>query len=99
MSDEPPDPGVELVAVFRASDPGITALAKSILDSEGIDYMVRGEDLQDLIGYGRALGGFNIVTGPVEFVVRKEDEDRAVELLRDLSASAEVTDVDQRRDE
>jgi hypothetical protein len=83
-SSRPPDPDIELVPVFRSGDEGRILLAKSLLDAEGIVYLARGDGLQDLFGWGRVLTGFNYVVGPVEFVVRKEDETRARELLQDL---------------
>jgi Putative prokaryotic signal transducing protein len=82
----PPDPHIELVPVFRSGDQGRIVLAKSLLESEGIDYLVRGEGVQDLFGLGRLAIGFSNVVGPAEFLVRKADHDRARELLRDLSA-------------
>lgn len=88
MSDHagrlPPDPNIELVAVFQTGDQGKIVVARSLLEAEGIDYLVRGEGLQDLFGWGRLAIGFSNVVGPAEFVVRKEDEHRARELLRDL---------------
>jgi Putative prokaryotic signal transducing protein len=81
----PPDPNIELVPVFRSGDQGHIVVAKSLLESEGIDYLVRSEGLQDLFGWGRLAIGFSNVVGPAEFLVRKEDGDRARELLRDLS--------------
>ena len=80
-----PDPEVELVPVFSTPDQGRVALAKSLLEGEQIDYMVRGEGVQDLLAWGRALTGFNPVVGPVDFLVRAEDAARARELLRNLS--------------
>jgi hypothetical protein len=74
---------VELVTVYKASVPSILAIAKSILGSAGIDYFAKGEGIQDLFGFGR-LGGYNVVAGPVELQVRKEDEDDAKKLLEDL---------------
>ena len=84
----PPDPYLELVPVFRTVDAGLVALAKSLLDGEGIEYMARGELLQDLFGGGR-LTGFNSAVGPVEFVVRRDDAPRTLALLRDLASSEE----------
>jgi hypothetical protein len=81
----PPEPNIELVSVFRTGDAGLVALAKSLLDAEGIEYMARGDGLQDLFGWGRLGGGFNYVVGPVEFVVRRDDAQRAGVLLRDLT--------------
>jgi Putative prokaryotic signal transducing protein len=88
MSDDTPrrapDPNIELVAVYQSGDEGQILVAKSLLDGEGIDYLVRGDGLQDLFGYGRLAIGFSNVVGPAEFLVRKDDADRARELLRDL---------------
>jgi hypothetical protein len=81
----PPEPNLELVPVFRTGDAGVIALAKSLLEGEGIEYMARGDGLQDLFGGGRLGGGFNYVVGPVEFVVRSDDALRARTLLRDLA--------------
>jgi hypothetical protein len=81
----PPDPNIELVAVFRSGDQGQIVVAKSLLEAEGIEYLVRSEGLQDLFGWGRLAIGFSNVVGPAEFLVRKEDGDRARELLRDLT--------------
>ena len=88
----PPDPDIQLVAVFRTGDAGLIPLVKSLLDSEGIEYLVRGEAVQDLFGSGRVGSGYNIVTGPAEFVVREPDAGRARELLRELAASAPSDD-------
>ena len=74
-----------LVPILRTGDPGLIPLAKSLLEGEGIEYLVRGEDLQDLFGAGR-LGGYNYVTGPAEFLVRTEDAERARALLDGLDA-------------
>jgi Putative prokaryotic signal transducing protein len=88
----PPDPDIELVSVFRTGDAGLIPLAKSLLDSESIEYLVRGEAVQDLFGSGRLGAGYNIVTGPAEFVVRQADADRARSLLADLTSSTTSTD-------
>jgi hypothetical protein len=78
------DPDIQLIPVLRTGDAAVIALAKSLLEGEGIDFLVRGEGLQDLFAWGRIGSGFNIVAGPAEFVVRQEDADRARELLQDL---------------
>ena len=81
-----PTPDAELVSVFATGDAGLIAVARSLLDAEGIDYFVRGDGLQDLAGLGR-ITGFSYVFGPAEFWVRHEDADRARELLKDLRES------------
>lgn len=75
-----------LVPVFATGEAALIAVAKSLLEAEGIDYFVRGEGLSDLFGYGR-ITSYNFVLGrPPEFMVRAEDADRARELLKDLAA-------------
>ena len=79
----PPTPDARLVPVFASADPGLIAIAKSLLDGEGIDHFVKGEGLQDLFGAGR-LAGFNPITGPAEFWVREEDARAARGRLNEL---------------
>ena len=78
-----PTPDVQLVTVFATGDAGLIAVAKSLLEAEGIDYLLRGEGLQDLFGFGR-ITGFSYAMGPAEFQVRVEDVERARALLGDL---------------
>ena len=81
-----PTPDVDLVRVFVTGDAGLIPLAKSLLEGEEIEYLVRGEQVQDLFGAGR-IGGFNYVVGPVEFWVRADDADGARALLEGLGTS------------
>ena len=92
MDKRPPDPDIELVPVFETGDAGLTALVKSILEGEEIDYFVRADGVQDLFGVGRLTAGFNYITGPAQFLVRREDEPRARELLNDLANPAAPDD-------
>ena len=71
----------DLVAVLRTADEGLTIVAKSILDAENIQYIVKGQAVQDILGLGR-LGGANYVTGPVVFLVHKDDADNARSALQ-----------------
>jgi len=74
----PDTPEPSLVSVLRTEDPGLVPLAKSMLDEEGIEHLVRGEGLQDPFdGLGK---------GPVEFLVHEEDAERARILLDELGA-------------
>jgi hypothetical protein len=57
--------------------------AKSLLEREGIEYVVHGENLQDLFAAGR-LGGYKWVAGPTEFRVSAADAERARVLLDGL---------------
>jgi len=74
----------DLVTVFETGDPALVALAKSLLDSDAIDFTVKGEAIQDLFGVGRFPSGTNLVAGPVVFQVRSEDAERARTVLHGL---------------
>ena len=73
--------GSDLVCVFRTGDEGLVAISKSILDGEGIQYIARNAELQDLFGVGRIGGSFNFVIGSVDFLVSPGDAERARALL------------------
>lgn len=72
----------DLVTVFASGDAARLAVAKLVLESEGIPFVTLGEGVQDLFGIGRLFSGLNLVTGPVQLRVREEDAARALELLR-----------------
>ena len=72
---------IEMVCVLRTADEGLASLVKSMFDGDGLRYVVRGEGLQDLLGWGRG-GGFNYIVGPAEFLVHQDDADRARALLQ-----------------
>lgn len=94
LGADTPEPA--LVCVLRAEDPGFVPLAKSMLSERGIEYLVRGEDLQD--PFGAHVGGGGYGSGPVEFWVREEDEARARALFDGLTAPpAHGADLDSVR--
>lgn len=72
------------ITVLESGDPGLLAIAKSILEAAGIQYFAKGEGVQDLFAAGRFGTGFNPFTGAVELQVAAEDGDQAKALLRDL---------------
>jgi hypothetical protein len=67
----------ELVTVLEARDLAIVALAKSILDEAGIEYVAKGE-----------LPMEQLAVGPMEIQVDKNDAEQARDLLADLEDSA-----------
>ena len=69
--------------MFQTTDAGVAAVAKSLLESEQIDYFVRGEGSLNLFGWVSG-GGPNYIVGPAEFMVRESDATRAIELLAEL---------------
>ena len=75
-----PDPEpefVDFVEVLATYNPADIALLKSILDSEGITYFFKGENFQ----YMRPL------VDPARLMVRKDQVENAVDLLKDLKLS------------
>jgi antitoxin component YwqK of YwqJK toxin-antitoxin module len=79
------EPGfIKFVTVYKTGDPAFIAFAKSILQSEGIKYFIRGEGLQDLFAGGRLGTGFNPVIGPVEIQVDEKDVEKAKGLLSQI---------------
>jgi hypothetical protein len=72
---------VDLVTVLETGDLATTKVVKSLLEAEGIPCLLRGEGLQDLLGFGRAGTGFNVAMGPVQVQVRRGDAAVALELI------------------
>jgi hypothetical protein len=86
---------VELVTVFRSGDPGRIALAKSILQSASVPFVVLNESVQNWVGLGTFPAGFNIALGPVEIQVARPDADDARQMLGDLEKGSAWTDNDE----
>jgi hypothetical protein len=76
------DPDKEkLVSVYTSSNHAIIAVVKSILDEAGIQYLAKGDNLQNTT----ALSVF-----PVEFQVMPADVELANELLQDVEVSESI---------
>lgn len=78
----------ELVTVFETGDPGLLALAHSLLDEAEIPYLTLGEGVQDLFGLGRLGTGFSVLTGPVQLQVDLAQQAEARQLLDGLEEDA-----------
>jgi putative signal transducing protein len=72
---EPFHPEGELVTVLETADPGLIALAESLLLGADIPYLKKGDQIQDLFAAGRL--GVNPVTGPVEIQVLEDQAEAA----------------------
>jgi hypothetical protein len=81
----------ELVTVLAIADPGLVAIAKSLLQAAEIPFVVEGEAIQELFGLGRL--SFNPLTGPVLLRVAPRDADDARAALADLCADAAGDDA------
>ncbi|MGZ3605162.1 MAG: putative signal transducing protein [Thermodesulfobacteriota bacterium] len=75
---------LKFVTVHETGDPAFIAFAKSILQSEGIKYYIKGEGLQDLFAGGRLGTGFNPVIGAAKIQVDENDVEKAKELLKQI---------------
>jgi len=80
---DPGEPEMELVKVFDATNAAILPLVESVLVDANIEYMTKGEVLQNLFGIGR-FGMSNNTIGPSEIWVRKDDEPEARALIAQL---------------
>jgi len=74
----------DLVSIYRPDDAGAMAIAKSLLENEGIKYYVKNEILQELFGAGRFGTGYNPIFGPSYLQVSQDDAETAREILKDL---------------
>ena len=73
-----------LVTILKTGDPAILAYAESLLKEAGIQFLAKGEGLQDLFGFGRIGTGYNLVSGPIEIQIAPQDEDKAKKLLAEI---------------
>jgi len=98
----PPEPTaewVELVTVLETSEPTRIAVARSLLEAEGIRCFARGDMLQELLGWGRLPSGTNLITGPVQLQVPLERAEEARELLAAMDAGQFEAAVDEPADD
>jgi hypothetical protein len=75
-----PEPDLELVPIIVARDEAQLILIESVLGQAKIRYLAKGEQIQDLFGFGR-LVAVNPITGPVEIYVAADDAAEARRIL------------------
>lgn len=76
---------VEMVPVFQCTGIAQLAVAKSMLEEEGIRYFVKNEASSELFGIGSFGTGYNTAIGPLMIAVEKERAVEARELLEALN--------------
>jgi hypothetical protein len=93
---EPPEeePEVELVSVYQSGNPALLPIVESLLRDAQIEFMTTGRSVQALQG---AVGSSFVV--PVEFWVRSEFAEQALELLAAVDESYAVDEDAQVDDE
>ncbi|MCP4571390.1 MAG: DUF2007 domain-containing protein [bacterium] len=75
-----PDPDLELATLVVTRNESELLVLQSLLEAAGIPYLCRGEQIQDLFGFGR-LVAVNPITGPVEVQVPATDLPAAQRIL------------------
>ncbi len=60
------------------------ALIKSVLDQEGITYVIKNEGIQDLFGAGRIGTGVNQLVGEIKIAVKKKDYRLVMYLMENI---------------
>ena len=88
------EPDVELVSVYQSGNPALIPIVESLLRDAQIEFMTTGMSVQALQG---AVGSSFVV--PVEFWVRSEFADQALELLADVDESYAVDEEQERPEE
>jgi hypothetical protein len=87
---------VELVSVFRSNDPGRIAIAKSILASAEVSYAMHNEATQRAFGVSPFfMPAGNMLFGPTEILVRREDAEDARLLIADLEGASTGVAADE----
>jgi len=72
----------ELITVFETGNVAVIAVVKSILDDGGINYFIKGENIQNLSTAGSIGFGYNLALGPMQVQVGQKDKSIAVKLLK-----------------
>jgi hypothetical protein len=75
----------DFVCAGRLVGAAQVAVAKSLLDSAGIEYFLTNEICQDFLGWGQLFTGYNYVIGSVGAWVHKDDHEAASQLLAGLT--------------
>jgi len=86
------DPAIALVKVYETGDAAVIPLVESLFGDANIEYMTKGEGIQDLFGLGRFGANFNNTIGPVEFFVRAEDVEEAKAIIATLEKPTSFVD-------
>ena len=74
----------DMIVILETANEVEILRAKTVLESAGIPFIARNDQLQDLFAAGR-LGGFNPVIGPVQFLVAAERAQEAQRLITEMS--------------
>ncbi len=83
----------EFVPVLELQGAAMVSFVKSLLQSVGIRFFIKGERVQDLIAFGQLGAGFNPITGPPVVLVEPSRSEEARVLLAAIEEEGEEDDV------
>ncbi len=84
LPDRPsPEPDMELVPILQVREETKLILIEARLEEAKIPYMAKGEQIQDLFGFGR-LTVVNPITGPVVIYVTSDHAEEARRLVAEV---------------
>lgn len=83
------------IKVLETGDKPLITITKSVLTDADVEYFVKGEDLQDIIGLGSFGIGYNFAAGPMELYVHEEDAEAVKMLIDELEESQAVEEIDE----
>ena len=78
--------GSDFVRVFATDELALYMFAKSLLDRDRIEYLTRGEQERNVTGWA-PVGWIEVVRGPAELWVRREDAERARATLEGIGTN------------
>lgn len=79
-----------MVKILITGDKPLITITKSVLTDAEVEFFVKGEGLQDLIGLGSFGTGYNVATGPMELYVSEEDAEAVQMLIDELEQNQEL---------
>lgn len=88
-----------MVKILITGDKPLIAIIKSVLTDAEVEYFVKGEGLQDLIGLGSFGTGYNVAAGPMELYVQQEDAEAVQMLIDELEQNQELDLEESAEDE
>ena len=72
----------ELKTVYIPKDKVEHLVIKTLLESSGIECFMLNEGVQNLFGFGE-IGGYNLITGPIQIQVTKDNVNKANNLINE----------------
>ena len=81
---------LEFVPIFSTGNCNLMPIAKTLLDDAKIEYFIKNERTQDILGGGRFGLGYNLVTGAMELLVDKDDKEEAEMILKELLEEKDI---------